>query len=230
MMLKTLKLSWNGITSEGAIAFSKALTDNRVLTELDLGSNRITDHGALALARTLLVNNTLAILNLAKNNIQETGASALLRTILHNSETRITKLDLTGASIKEDFHTFIEELQKQKPNVTIVTDKAPESRPRPDTPDPSTLLRNYLAREHVRIVDLFRKLDRDQSMQVSVREFVEGLRNSDVGLTTFEVEKMIESLDVDDDGEIDYSEFVSIQGMWQKPESKKHDRRMSKKV
>ena len=47
-----------------------------------------------------------------------------------------------------------------------------------------------------------------------MKEFAEGLRRSDVGLTHFEVQRIIEVLDEDEDGEIDYSEFISIQGMW----------------
>ena len=55
-----------------------------------------------------------------------------------------------------------------------------------------------------------------------MKEFAEGLRRSDVGLTHFELERIIDVLDEDEDGEIDYSEFVSIQGMWsQKAEEAK---------
>ncbi|KXJ17393.1 Leucine-rich repeat-containing protein 74A [Exaiptasia diaphana] len=231
MKLKTLKLAWNGITNEGTVALSKALSDNRVLTELDLTSNRISDHSVFVLSRVLTNNNIMEVLLLAKNNISEEGACSILHAILKNTESKMSKIDLRGALIKDDFLALYNEVQSLKPEITIVTDHAPETRPRPETPNPGMLLRNYLAKEHVRIVDLFRKLDRDQSMQVSVREFVDGLRKSDVGLTTFEVEKMIECLDADNDGEIDYSEFVSIQNMWQKPDNMNlKNRRMSKRV
>ncbi|EDO36359.1 predicted protein [Nematostella vectensis] len=231
MKLKTLKLAWNGVATDGAIALAKSLEGNTTLVELDLSSNRVGDEGAIAFARTLKNNSSLESLYAAKNNITENGACSLLNAVMQSSGSTMIKIDLTGAILKDDFHSLVEELKIVKPEMVVVTDICPEPRSRADTPDPSTLLRNYLAREHVRVVDLFRRLDKDQSMQVSVREFVEGLRKSDVGLTAFEVEKIIESLDVDDDGEIDYSEFVSIQGMWKSPESKgARSRRASRKI
>ena len=110
--------------------------------------------------------------------------------------------------------------------IEIITDETPELRHKQEEPDPGTLLRNYIAKEHVQIVDLFRKLDRDGSMQVSVKEFAEGLRKSQVGLTQYEVDRIIDVLDADKDGEIDYSEFVCIQGEWKNDEKGK--RKISK--
>lgn len=216
--LKSFNLAWNGLATEGAKAIAGALLENGTLQVLDLSSNRISDAGAFSIARCLENNSSLEVVRLAKNNLQNNGACALLNSITKNGDSRLAKIDLAGVIVKDEFHIIAEDLKKLK-LIEIITDETPETRTKQHEPDPGTLLRNYIAKEHVLVVDLFRKLDRDGSMQVSVKEFAEGLRKSDVGLTQYEVDRMIDVLDADKDGEIDYSEFVCIQSDW-KSESK----------
>jgi len=218
--LKSLNLAWNGLAAEGAKAIAGALLENGTLQVLDLSSNRIPDAGAFSIARCLENNSSLEVVRLAKNNLQNNGACAILNSIIKNGDSRITKVDLAGVIVKDEFHFIAEELKKLK-EIEIITDETPEARSKQDQPDPATLLRNYIAKEHVLVVDLFRKLDRDGSMQVSVKEFAEGLRKSNVGLTQYEVDRMIDILDADKDGEIDYSEFVCIQSDWKSEEKGK---------
>lgn len=218
--LKSLNLAWNGLSDDGARAFAGALLENGTLQMLDLSSNRISDTGTFSIARCLESNSSLEVLRFIKNNLQNNGASALLNSIMKNGDSRISKIDLTGAIVKEEFKLIADELRKLK-QVEIITDETPEVRNRREEPDPGTLLRNYIAKEHVLVVDLFRKLDRDGSMQVSVKEFAEGLRKSHVGLTQYEVDRIIEMLDADKDGEIDCSEFVCIQAEWKSEEKGK---------
>ena len=180
---------------------------------MDLSSNRISDAGAFSIARSLENNSSLEVLKLAKNHLQNNGACAILNSITKNGDSRLNKINLSGVIVKDEFHLIAEELQNLR-QISIITEETTETKTKKEEPDPGTLLRNYIAKEHVLVVDLFRKLDRDGSMQVSVKEFAEGLRKSDVGLTQYEVDRMIDVLDVDKDGEIDYSEFVYIQSEW----------------
>ncbi|KAL9963853.1 hypothetical protein ACROYT_G027404 [Oculina patagonica] len=223
--LKSLNLAWNGLSDDGARALAGALLENGTLQAFDLSCNRISDTGAFSIARCLESNSSLEVLRLTKNNLQNNGASALLNSIVKNGDSRISKIDLTGVIVKEEFNLIADELRKLR-QVEIITDENPEIRNKREQPDPGTLLRNYIAKEHVLVVDLFRKLDRDGSMQVSVKEFAEGLRKSHVGLTQYEVDKIIDMLDADKDGEIDYSEFVCIQAEWKSEEKGK--RKISK--
>lgn len=225
--LKSLNLAWNGLAAEGARAIAGALLENGTLETLDLSSNRILDSGAFRIARCLENNSSLEVVRLAKNNLQNNGACAILNSIIKNGDSRLAKVDLTGVIVKDEFHIIAEELKKLK-EIEIITDDTPELRNREDEPDPATLLRNYIAKENVLVVDLFRKLDHDGSMQVSVKEFAEGLRKSNVGLTQYEVDKIIDMLDADKDGEIDYSEFVCIQSQWKNEE--RGERKMSKQT
>ena len=223
--LKSLNLAWNGLADDAARSLAGALLENGTLQFLDLSSNRISDTGAFSIARCLESNSSLEVLRLSKNNLKNNGASALLNSIIKNGDSRIHKIDLIGTPLKEEFHIIAEESRKLR-QIEIITDETPELRHKQEEPDPGTLLRNYIAKEHVQIVDLFRKLDRDGSMQVSVKEFAEGLRKSQVGLTQYEVDRIIDVLDADKDGEIDYSEFVCIQGEWKNDEKGK--RKISK--
>lgn len=211
--LKSLNLAWNGLSDDGAHAIAGALLENGTLQVLDLSCNRISDTGVFSIARCLESNSSLEVLRLSKNNLQNNGACAILNSIVKNGDSRISKIDLTGVIVKEEFNLIADELRNLK-QVEIITDDTPEVRSKHEEPDPGTLLRNYIAKEHVLVVDLFRKLDRDGSMQVSVKEFAEGLRKSHVGMTQYEVDKIINILDADKDGEIDYSEFVCIQAEW----------------
>lgn len=225
--LRSLNLAWNGLTSEGAKAIAVALVENATLQVLDLSSNRISDTGAFKIARYLENNCSLEVVRLAKNNIENNGACAILNSITKNNDSRLKKIDLTGVIVKNEFNLIVEKLKTIR-EIEIITDEMPEARKKEDEPDPGTLLRNYIAKENVLIVDLFRKLDRDGSMQVSVKEFAEGLQKSNVGLTQFELDKIIDMLDADKDGEIDYSEFVCIQSEWKSQE--KGARKISKEI
>jgi hypothetical protein len=49
-VLTDLRLVWNSIGAEGAIAIAEALKVNAVLTTLDLGANDIGVEGAIAIA------------------------------------------------------------------------------------------------------------------------------------------------------------------------------------
>lgn len=218
--LKSLNLAWNGLATDGAKALAGALIENGTLQELDLSSNRISDAGAFSIARSLENNSSLEVLKLAKNHLQNNGACAILNSITKNGDSRLNKINLSGVIVKDEFHLIAEELQNLR-QISIITEETTETKTKKEEPDPGTLLRNYIAKEHVLVVDLFRKLDRDGSMQVSVKEFAEGLRKSDVGLTQYEVDRMIDVLDVDKDGEIDYSEFVYIQSEWKSEEKGK---------
>jgi Ran GTPase-activating protein (RanGAP) involved in mRNA processing and transport len=74
----TLSLSNNRLTSTGASALSRALSDNTTLTALHLDGNiGFGDSGATALAESLIRNGALATLSLAACRIGDLGAAAL---------------------------------------------------------------------------------------------------------------------------------------------------------
>ena len=91
--------------------------------------------------------------------------------------------------------------------------------------NPFALVREYIENEGLRLVDFFRKMDRDQGGSISRSEFVEGLtvssdkplsanitsshfgnvsQKANVNMTQAQIDRLMDMLDQDGDGEIDY--------------------------
>lgn len=66
------------------------------------------------------------------------------------------------------------------------------------------VLREYIKNNQMRVFDLFKSLDKDKSMSISIPEFVAGLQQTGVPLRHDELLGLVKSLDLDGDGEIDY--------------------------
>ena len=60
------------------------------------------------------------------------------------------------------------------------------------------------------MVDFFRQLDKDNSKKVSRAEFMVGAKKAGIPITRRQLQKLVNILDVDGDGNIDYSEMVAI--------------------
>ena len=68
----------------------------------------------------------------------------------------------------------------------------------------------YIELKGLRVVDLFRQLDKDNSKKVSRAEFMVGAKKAGIPVTRRQLQKLVNILDVDGDGNIDYSEMVAI--------------------
>jgi len=71
--------------------------------------------------------------------------------------------------------------------------------------DPMTMLRQYMEQQGLRLVDFFNKLDTDGSMSLSREEFRDGILMAGIPMTENEIESLLNVLDKDGDGEINYS-------------------------
>ena len=58
-----MRLAWNGLGYEGALALGEMIRGNKYLRELDVSHNRINWEGALLISKGLKENDTLEILN-----------------------------------------------------------------------------------------------------------------------------------------------------------------------
>ena len=72
------------------------------------------------------------------------------------------------------------------------------------------ILKKYVEDKNYRLIDLFNQFDKDNSLSVTRDEFRMGLKSIGVPMTDDQLTKLIEMLDEDGDGEIDYSEFTWI--------------------
>ena len=72
------------------------------------------------------------------------------------------------------------------------------------------ILKEYVEKKKYRLVDLFRQLDKDGSMSVTRDELRDGLKSIGVPMDDRQLTDLIDILDEDGDGEIDYGEFSWI--------------------
>eukprot|EP00794_Sanderia_malayensis_P014126 gene14126-15604_t len=209
MTLKVLDLSWNGFGNDGALAISDALKENSSLIELDLSNNRITVEGAGHLNKGLLQNDTLRILRIGQNPMQSQGAYLILMAIKNNPNIALVEIELTGIQVNSDFYALLRELSELHPKLQVFHGGAGGAHGKPDVrPKPMKVLQDYVKNNRMRLFDFFSMMDKDKSMSLTITEFANGLKETGIPLTTNELLELIEKLDRDNDGEINYSEFV----------------------
>lgn len=217
--LQTLDISWNGLADEGAAAFGESLKDNNTLIDLDLTNNRITTEGALAFSKGMQINNTLKVLRIGLNPIQNKGAFNLLTAVKNNADTALEKLIINGVVVSLETQELIELLLGKHPGLTITCtyskrsdklDNKGHSGSNNKNKDLIFVLKKYVEDKNYRLVDLFNQFDKDNSLSVSKEEFRVGLKSIGVPMTDDQLTKLIDVLDDDGNGEINYSEFTWI--------------------
>ena len=76
--------------------------------------------------------------------------------------------------------------------------------------DVLNLLLEYIELRGLRVVDFFRQLDKGSSKKISRAEFMVGVKKAGIPITRRQLKKLVNILDMDGDGNIDYSEMVAI--------------------
>ncbi|XP_072030834.1 uncharacterized protein [Amphiura filiformis] len=213
LSIKELNLSWNGLGNEGSLAMAETLKFNSTLQELDMTNNRITNEGALVMSKGLEVNDSLKVLRFGYNPLTAAGAMALLLAIKNNSNSALELLDLSEVVINSDCVAVLEEIQQMRSNFEMLHKGAVGkfAKPPVEEVDPVKVLHTYIESKNMRVWDLFRAYDKDKSMTVSHEEFKKGIEASGIPLKPRAINRLIDMLDKDGDGEIDYSELVSGQ-------------------
>nr|XP_014352851.1 PREDICTED: calmodulin-like protein 12 [Latimeria chalumnae] len=69
-------------------------------------------------------------------------------------------------------------------------------------------IQDYLAENKLRLWDFFRNIDKEGTQMVTIEDFRSGLRPLNLPLDKNDLESLINRLDVDKDGKIDYSELL----------------------
>ncbi|XP_064612772.1 leucine-rich repeat-containing protein 74B-like isoform X1 [Liolophura sinensis] len=208
VFMKKINLSWNGFGLDGSLALGDALKGNSVLQELDITNNRITAEGAVWIGKGLAVNETLKTLKMATNPMESPGCYAVLAGILRNQSSIIEFLDFHDIQVNKDFEELLQQVQVQYPELKVVHGGTELIKKSKVKLHPMLKLRNYIDRHNIRMIDFFNKFDKDGSLSVSREEFVHGLEDIGIQLTDEEVEILVNEMDRDGDGEINYSELV----------------------
>ncbi|XP_061174832.1 leucine-rich repeat-containing protein 74B-like isoform X2 [Saccostrea echinata] len=216
--LRVLNLAMNGFAQDGSEAMGKALKNNRTLLELDLSHNRIPEAGAAAISQGLQHNDTLKVLRMASNPLGGDGPLQLLNVISNNDMSEIRVLDLTDVLVTPAFKELQETLEKERILTVhygnIVGEVFDFSSIRYDDPfcefrrDPMSLLIEYCKDAGYRLVDLFHDFDRDGNHLISKEEFIMGIKKAGVKISIRQLEILMEGLDLNKDGSIEYSELV----------------------
>ncbi|XP_032226703.1 leucine-rich repeat-containing protein 74A [Nematostella vectensis] len=230
--LKSLDLSWNGFADDGAKSVGEALALNTTLTELDISSNRISGEGASSIAAGLAKNETLQILRIGINPFLSQGAQDILSAVHQNPNSAIEELGFDDIPVNSEFEDFLEEVMDARPNLSVQCGAAMRGKDRvkkiKQRVDVLNLLLEYIELRGLRMVDFFRQLDKDNSKKITRAEFMAGVKKTGIPMTRRQLKKLVNILDVDNDGNIDYSEIVAIKSddvfdVYHKKNAKKDD-------
>ncbi|XP_053399165.1 leucine-rich repeat-containing protein 74B-like isoform X2 [Mercenaria mercenaria] len=225
--LEVLNLSWNGFGLEGCHEMGKTLKINRSLTDLDLSSNRVNYDAFKLLLRGLVKNKTLKTIKIGFNPITTDGAMSILRAVLDDRCKSLTTLDMSDVSVDNDFVTLLKKVQHIRPlhithgNLLRHDDLRKGDNPVVlDTDDPVTILFECVKTKNLRLIDLMKNLDKDNSDTLSREELNRGLSEIDVPLSRRSLDILMEKLDMNKDGQVDFMELMT--------KYKEHVRRVTK--
>lgn len=214
--LEKLDLSWNGFDDIGTIELGESLKRNSTIKELNLSNNRLSDEGLKNIAKGLEGSEKLEVLNLNHNLIFNAcqGVNKILEMLYKNGAPALKVLTILDIKLDHDCEALLEKvLKKRTAGLTVHhgCKKTDSFVTKKKQADPFDFLKIYLDKNKIHASDLFKRLDPECQFRDSLSrvEFVDGMKRLKV-MSDFYLDKLVEILDVDGDGEIDYSEFVKM--------------------
>ncbi|VDI69915.1 Hypothetical predicted protein [Mytilus galloprovincialis] len=209
--MKKMNVSWNGFGVEGAISLCDALKHNQVLEELNVMNCRLTTEAAVLIGKGLAVNETTAlkVIKIGKNPMQSAGCYGICAAILRNPNCVLEEIDFEDVLVNKDFEEVFKQVKEQLPNIKMKHGgMEPPQKPKAKI-HPMVKLMNYIEKNNLKLIDFFSQLDKDGSMCISYDEFEQGLEENGIKLTKEEIELLLEELDSDGDGDINFSELAT---------------------
>lgn len=222
--LEKLDISWNGFHIRGALTISRALEINTTLLELNLSCNRLSDGCIQILVNGLKKNSNLKVLRIAQNQIYPPGAFKILESIENTPSIALELLDLGDTPVMDTFEKLYKKLQEIRNPFKVIygmvwatdrqslasADQEPEEEDLLNE-DPLLVLFEYARLQNFRLVDMFKQLDTDNSGSLDRQEFSRGLAQVNIPMNRRSLNRLIDMMDVDGDGEIDFSELMAAQ-------------------
>lgn len=157
------------------------------------------------------------------NPIQNAGAAAILSAMKNNADSALERLCLNKVVIELETKAIVDHIIGMRPYfvVTCTTSNCNTNLDDLDAllggmsrkkklAELLNRLMEYVERMNYRMVDLFNQFDKDKSMSVSREEFYVGLKSIGVPMEDRDITLLINLLDDNGDGEIDYGEFVAL--------------------
>ena len=213
--LEKLDLSWNGFDDIGTAELGESLKRNSTLKELNMSNNRLSDEGIKNIAKGFEGSDKLEVLNLNHNLIFNAcqGVNKLLEMLYKNGASALKVLAILDIKLDHDCETLLEKVLQKRTGLTVHhgCKKSDSFVTKKKETNPFDFLKVYLDKNKIHASDLFKRLDPECQFRDSLsrEEFIVGMKRLKV-MSDFYLDKLVEMLDVDGDGEIDYSEFVKM--------------------
>nr|XP_022321253.1 leucine-rich repeat-containing protein 74B-like isoform X3 [Crassostrea virginica] len=215
--LRKLDVAWNGFAKNDAIVLGKSIKENTTLKELDISHNRLEKEAIGFLMQGVKDSDGLEILRLGGNCITPDLAMVILTCIGQSETCRINLLDFGSNEVDENFLTLLDDLQSTKTLNVVYGQviKRDNARDRKGDGidgnlDATYELYKYMNEHNYRVIDLMKWLDKDGSMSVSREEFKRGMITAEVPLTEHQLDVMLDKLDTDGDGEVDFAKLEKL--------------------
>ncbi|ELU04703.1 hypothetical protein CAPTEDRAFT_222965 [Capitella teleta] len=223
--LKSLHLGWNGFSDDGAKALAEALK-TCPLSYLDISANRIGSEGFLAMIKILGQNEDLKELKISGNPVGEAAALAGMDLLLAMPELHLDELEMVDISFGSAFKRKVASLAEPHPEFKCLhgylDSYGKKVRKKFDmVAQALQAMQEYCNKHSMNIVELFSRFDADGSMSVTHDEFKLGIKEAGINVTEEHVTCLINALDEDGDGEIDFSEMVLGAEQYSQPSSGK---------
>jgi hypothetical protein len=77
-------------------------------------------------------------------------------------------------------------------------------------PEVADIFVKYTSKHNLSVIEMFRKCDADMDGIINGKEFMGGLSSLQLGLTVPQMENVVQFVDGDGDGKIEYHEFVKV--------------------
>ncbi|KAI6657868.1 hypothetical protein LOD99_610 [Oopsacas minuta] len=208
-ILRSFDLSFNGFGNEGAAAIGDALKSNSTLTFLYLRSNHIHVAGATALGKGLESNDCLQHLDLGCNPFEAAGAMSIFSSLKKAGNSALQVVDLKDVRVSVEMKQQMNEVKASLSQLTVLHgDWAWEAAPTKPKPAPIMKLQAFLNAKGIKIVDLFKKFDVENTGNVETKEIHKTLKNMNLPLTNREISELVKSMDNTLAGTIEYQTYL----------------------
>ncbi|XP_063313135.1 leucine-rich repeat-containing protein 74B isoform X1 [Pelobates fuscus] len=206
IFLRVLDLSYNGFGNNGAAALGEALKINNVLEELNISNNRISLQGAVRFALCLKENKNLKALQMSRNPMKSEGCFAVLKSIQANPGAAIESLEFCDIVVNKEFDDLYSALKETMPNLSIKHGGNADLFKRSSMKaDPLDIVRQYIKENSLHPAEMFTQTDKSNLM--NYEEFQQELTATGIIIPKDVAGKVIEFLDKDKSGIIDFSVF-----------------------
>ncbi|XP_032242185.2 leucine-rich repeat-containing protein 74B [Nematostella vectensis] len=214
--LRVLDLSNNGLDDTVARSLGESLRVNSTLVELDFSNNRLSGLAFASIARALERNTSLRVLRCGNNPValsnEASNPSSIARALRANTCSGVIELHLDEIYLSSETKRALDQLAKDRPPLKIYSghqklDTRIAQMLSVKKDKPWRKLIEYKAKRKMSAAELFRVLGSEDGMSVDTARLREKTRGLGL-LQDPQIELLVQMLDREGEGEIDFFQFV----------------------